>query len=148
MALLCILSRTNVASVGSIFNDTRKVKVLSLPETIKEKSTFRAFRREVSSAFAQNVEFFFIVLGREIYTFPVTVHSLRRMMIWKARNKQSLFDVDLNHTVNKSWLNFMKYKNETFVKHTPSAQLMTIIFWSAIKVIINTDKELLYCLTV
>ena len=34
------LSRTNVASVGSIFNDTRKVKVLSLPETMKEKSTF------------------------------------------------------------------------------------------------------------
>ena len=34
--------RTNVASVGSVFNDTRKVKVLSLPETIKEKSTFRA----------------------------------------------------------------------------------------------------------
>ena len=27
-------SRTNVASVGSVFNDTRKVKVLSLPETI------------------------------------------------------------------------------------------------------------------
>ena len=34
--------RTNVASVGSVFNDTRKVKVLSLPETTKEKSTFRA----------------------------------------------------------------------------------------------------------
>ena len=42
------ISRTNVASVGSAFNDTRKVKVLSLPETIKEKSTFRAkaLRRE------------------------------------------------------------------------------------------------------
>ena len=35
-------NRTNIASVGSVFNDTRKVKVLSLPETIKEKSTFRA----------------------------------------------------------------------------------------------------------
>ena len=37
-----------VASVGSVFNDTRKVKVLSLPETIKKKSTFRAkaLRRE------------------------------------------------------------------------------------------------------
>ena len=33
-------SRTNLASVGSVFNDTRKVKVLSLPETMKEKSTF------------------------------------------------------------------------------------------------------------
>ena len=36
------ISRTNVASVGNVFNDTRKVKVLSLPETIKEKSTFPA----------------------------------------------------------------------------------------------------------
>ena len=44
-----IISRTNVASVGSVFNDTRKVEVLSLPETIKEKSTFRAkaLRREL-----------------------------------------------------------------------------------------------------
>ena len=38
-----IISRTNVASVGSVFNDTRKVKVLSPPEMIKEKSTFRFF---------------------------------------------------------------------------------------------------------
>ena len=30
-------SGTNVASVGSVFNNTRKVKVLSLPETIQEK---------------------------------------------------------------------------------------------------------------
>ena len=36
-------SRTNVASVGSVFNNTRKVKVLSLPETIKEKN--RRFER-------------------------------------------------------------------------------------------------------
>ena len=42
-----LITRTNVASVGSVFNDTRKVKVVSLPETIKEKSTFRpkALRR-------------------------------------------------------------------------------------------------------
>ena len=40
-----IISRTNVASVGSVFNDTRKVKVLSLPETIK------ALRRELQSRF-------------------------------------------------------------------------------------------------
>ena len=41
-----ISSATNVASV---FNDTRKVKVLALPETIKEKSSFRAkdLRREL-----------------------------------------------------------------------------------------------------
>ena len=32
-----IIFRTNVASVGSVFSNTRKVKVLSLPETIKEK---------------------------------------------------------------------------------------------------------------
>ena len=36
-AKLVFYSPTNVASVGSVFNDTRKVKVLSLPETIKEK---------------------------------------------------------------------------------------------------------------
>ena len=46
-----IISRTNVASVGSVFNNTRKVKVLSLPETIQEKSTFRAkaLRRELAA---------------------------------------------------------------------------------------------------
>ena len=33
-------SQTNLASVGSVFNDTRKVKVLSLPETIKENQRF------------------------------------------------------------------------------------------------------------
>ena len=32
-----IISRSNVASVGRAFKGTRKVKVLSLPETIKEK---------------------------------------------------------------------------------------------------------------
>ena len=46
---LVVISRTNVASVGSVYNDTRKVKALSLSETIKEKSTFRAkaLRREL-----------------------------------------------------------------------------------------------------
>ena len=39
---MCLISQTNVASVGSVFNDTRKVKVLSLTETIKEKSTFNS----------------------------------------------------------------------------------------------------------
>ena len=57
-----IISRTNVASVGSVFNDTRKVKVLSLPETIKEKSTFR---------------FSFIVSGSErTFTFRVSLNTL------------------------------------------------------------------------
>ena len=51
-----IISRTNVASVGSVFNDTRKVKVLSLPETIKKKSTFRAkaLRRELIVGVGEN----------------------------------------------------------------------------------------------
>ena len=40
--LIYLISRTNVASVGSVFNDTQKVKALSLPETKKKKSTFRA----------------------------------------------------------------------------------------------------------
>ena len=61
-------SQANVASVGSVFNDTRKVKVLSLPETIKEKSTFRAKALPLHSrrrAFARNVDFSFIVSGSE-----------------------------------------------------------------------------------
>ena len=70
-----------VASVGSVFNDTRKVKVLSLPETIKEKSTFRAkaLRRELGAtnsrrrASARNVDFSFIVSGSEkTFTFRIT----------------------------------------------------------------------------
>ena len=31
------LPRTNVASVGSVFNDTRKVKVLSLSEDLRQE---------------------------------------------------------------------------------------------------------------
>ena len=85
-----IICRTNVANVGSVFNDTRKIKVLSLPETIKEKSTFRAktLRRELvlkktrmffpdspttnsrRRAFARNVDFSFIVSASErTFTF-------------------------------------------------------------------------------
>ena len=64
------IARTNVASVGSVFNNTRKLKVLSPPETIKEKikekidvssegpssgvSSANSRRR----AFAGNVDFF------------------------------------------------------------------------------------------
>ena len=55
-----IISRTNVASVGSVFNNTRKVKVISLLETIKEKI-------DVSS---EASIFSFIVSGSEItFTF-------------------------------------------------------------------------------
>ena len=51
------LLQTNVASVGSVFNDTRKVKVLSLPETIKD--------------------FSFIVSGSErTFTFRTLLHHL------------------------------------------------------------------------
>ena len=62
--------RTNVASVGSVFNDTRKVKVLSLPETTKEKSTFRAkaVRREL-------VDFSFMVVSGSERTFTFRVSS-------------------------------------------------------------------------
>ena len=79
-----MLSRINVASVGSVLNDTRKVKVLSLPETIKEKSTFRAkaLRRELivntnsrRRAFARNVDFSFIVSGSE-RTFTFRVYAM------------------------------------------------------------------------
>ena len=35
-----LVPQTNVASVGSAFKGTRKVKVLSLPETIKENQHF------------------------------------------------------------------------------------------------------------
>ena len=62
---------------------TQKEKVLSLPETIKEKSTFRAnaLRRELVDtinprrrAFARNVDFSFIVSGSErIFTFRVSL---------------------------------------------------------------------------
>ena len=46
------ISRTNVASVGSVFNDTRKGKVLSLPETIKEKSlSFQVVREPLSEGY-------------------------------------------------------------------------------------------------
>ena len=46
------MKRGSVASVGCAFKGTQKVYVLSLPETIEEKSTFRAkaHRREISSA--------------------------------------------------------------------------------------------------
>ena len=72
----------------SRFNDTRKVKVLSLPETIKEKSTFRAkaLRRELVTttssgvgrrAFARNVHFSFIVSGSgRTFTFRVSLNTL------------------------------------------------------------------------
>ena len=53
---MCYIILTNVASVGSVFNDTRKVKVLLLPETIKKKSTFRAkaLRRELIVGVREN----------------------------------------------------------------------------------------------
>ena len=66
--------------------DTRKVKVLSLPQTIKEKSTFRAkaLRRELvvttnsrRRTFARNVDFSFIVSGSErTFTFRVSLNTL------------------------------------------------------------------------
>ena len=82
------LSITNVASVGSVFNVTPKVKVLSLPETIREKSTFRAkalrSRRPNSRrrAFARNVDFSFIVSGNErTFTFHVSNLSISSSLL-------------------------------------------------------------------
>ena len=70
------ISSVGISSVGSVFNDTRKVKVLSLPETKKQKSTFRAkaLRRELeTSIFARNVDFCLIVSGSErTFTFRVS----------------------------------------------------------------------------
>ena len=69
--------------------DTRKVKVLSLPQTIKEKSTFRAkaLRQELvvttnsrRRAFARSVDFSFIVSGSErTFTFLVSLNTLPRL---------------------------------------------------------------------
>ena len=61
-----IILRTNIASVGSVFSDTRKVKVLSLPETIKEKSTFRAkaLRRELLVGVGQNHMFLYELIQK------------------------------------------------------------------------------------
>ena len=66
-----------------MFRETRKVKVLSLPETIKEKLTFRAkaLRREFFTnsrrrAFARNIDFSFIVSGSErTFTFRVSLNT-------------------------------------------------------------------------
>ena len=71
--LICAISRTNVASVGSVFHDTQKVKVLSLPETIKEKSTFRAKALRLE-----------LVVGGVVGSYyPPTTNSRRRAF---ARN--------------------------------------------------------------
>ena len=54
---------------------TRKVEILSLAETIKEKSTFRAKARRRS--FARNVDFSFIVSGSERTSiFRVSLNTL------------------------------------------------------------------------
>ena len=59
---------------------TQKLKVLSLPETIKEKSTFRAKAPTTNSrrrAFARNVDFSFIVSGSErTFNFRVSMNTL------------------------------------------------------------------------
>ena len=85
----CYILRTNVASVGSVFNDTRKVKVLSLPETIKQNSTFRtkALRRlltpdEGPSLETSNFALSFQVV-REPLPFVLHIESIRN--IYQAR---------------------------------------------------------------
>ena len=65
-------ARTNVAGVGGVFNDTRKVKVFSLTETIKEKSTFRELVFPTKGP-RSKVHLSFIVSGGErTFTFRVT----------------------------------------------------------------------------
>ena len=77
----CVLRGSNVASVGSVFNDARKVKVLSLPETIKEKSTFRAkaLRRRKSSR-AEHISFidFYKLAGNWLENFLCNTIALLR----------------------------------------------------------------------
>ena len=79
---------------------TRKVKVLSLPETIKEKSTFRtkAVRRELVTtnsrrrAFAQNVDFSFIASGSErTFTFRVSLNTLPTLAALVLHTKSRLY---------------------------------------------------------
>ena len=78
-----IASHANASRYIGMLVNTRKVKVLSPPETINEKSTFRAkaFRRALGlrlrRAFARNVDFSFIVSGSErTFTFRVSLYTL------------------------------------------------------------------------
>ena len=84
-------SRTNVPSVGSVFNDTRKVSVLSIPETIKEKSTFRAkaLRRELV---ASGVTTITPDEGRSLETsiFPLSFQVLREPFPFAYHYKKGL----------------------------------------------------------
>ena len=67
-----LISRTKVA-VGSVFNDTRKVKVLSLPETTKGKSTFRAKapRRELTPDEGPSLETSIFPLSFQVVKEPL-----------------------------------------------------------------------------
>ena len=76
--------QTNITSVGSVFNDTRKVKVLSLPETIKEKSTFlaKAFLRELVVGGRGKPHVF---LYKLIQKHHEGLHSKRRFFLYRFR---------------------------------------------------------------
>ena len=70
----------------------RKVKVLSLPETIKEKSTFqaKALRQEFGT-FARNVDFSFIVSSSErTFTFCVSLNTLPTLATLVQDNSNSI----------------------------------------------------------
>ena len=130
-----ILFRTNVASVGSVFNDTRKVKVLSLPETIKEKSTFRAkaLRRELivhwttnsrRRAFARNVDFSFIVSGSETtFTFRVMYYLLYNYWIQFSMHKFEVIHSNVGKPVAsyKHW-HLWKRNFQAFFEWCPQRQ--------------------------
>ena len=97
-----VTSRTDVASVGSVFNDTRKVKVLSLPETMKEKSTFRAkaLRRELVVKGLRSKRRFFL------YRFSIVT----RDMVWKLGELQSVYnELQFNVETASPCTNLLKF---------------------------------------
>ena len=112
--------------------DTRKAKVLSLPETIKEKSTFRAkaLRREGRRrAFARNVDFSFIISGSErTFTFRVSLNTLPTLatLVRDIAPRHSGFTPMRQHlikTVSIVPSSFLRFGNRlvTSDRHVPSA---------------------------
>ena len=68
----------NVPSVGSAFNGTPEVKVLSLPETMNEKSTFRLNSWEVNGgALRKNMRAFNIKTRDKIKANQMNVNKTK-----------------------------------------------------------------------
>ena len=82
-------SRTNVASVGSAFKSTRKGKVLSSPETIKEKSTFRAIFPLLFQEVRQPLPFALKNYFRAVYfSLSTLLHFANQNNVCIARSSQ------------------------------------------------------------